>query len=105
MPPLTPIWVIQIKSFFLVGIPTGHLFLEDFPTGDIISLLSSGFPSAFCPADILLPPIKYIDISIANKFVSGTRAWKRLLLGVGFHISAKEKKKHNLKIVFVQLQI
>ena len=37
--------------------------------------------SPFCQAaDILLPTIKDIEISIANKFASGTRARKRLLL-------------------------
>ena len=48
--------------------------------------------SPFCQAaDILLPTIKDIEISIANKFASGTRARKRLLLRLEFHISVRKR--------------
>ena len=49
--------------------------------------------SPFCQAaDILLPTIKDIEISIANKFASGTRARKRLLLWLEFLISVDGKE-------------
>ena len=97
----------QIVMFFSsFGLPTDHIFLENFPTGDIIALLFLRFSLLLFVLQIFCcPPIKYIDISIANKFVSGTRARKRLLLWLEFHISVEEKKKDNLKKLFLQLQV